>query len=635
MIDPIVAPRLIASLALALLAGILLVGWLRGSAIGGSKLPAGLGFLAAMALVGQVALAAFGANPAAGFLAWQPIAGFVTNTWGGQILLARLVLAVALALLLLLSRSQMFWPISALLAANIVLLPLSGHANSAEPKLLSFFVHGLHSLSVMVWAGAVMVLGWRALRSQVEESDRTLIAAFSLIALGLVATGIATGIAAAWFQVGSFAALFGTGYGRLLLVKSVLVLGVALACANWLRRRYLPSPQTSSPKLALGIEAAMCAAMLAIAAWLSQTIPGRHADVVWPLPFRIDWQMTGLVEEAAMLATHQLIIAGVLALVMIAAMLFGRKLLASTTGLAALLFGSFGVADLFVPAYPTTYAFPDSSYSVHRLMNAEAVFAENCSACHGTAGRGDGPGLERYFDREAVDLTAEHTGEHTSGDMYWWITHGKPDTIMPGVGEFTSEQDRWDLVNYVRLLTTSAQSVEVRKVVEPGRPLLPSIDFGFSSRAGAYRTLRDLEEAQPALVVVALEPGALDRLDAFGSASADIERAGLAVIVVCGSQILDCRESEDFGPNITVAKADADDIARSWSYYRRTPANPDPDNEAPQVAHIEFLVDRFGYVRAKWRMDEDAPAPVESILADVAALKSEGRILPPPEEHLH
>jgi putative copper resistance protein D len=55
-----------------------------------------------------------------------------------------------------------------------------------------------------------------------------------------------------------------------------------------------------------------------------------------------------------------------------------------------------------------------------------------------------------------ADLTAPHTSDHTSGDLFWWITHGLG-LAMPAFGDRLSPAERWDLVNFVRSLTADGQ----------------------------------------------------------------------------------------------------------------------------------------------------------------------------------
>ena len=59
------------------------------------------------------------------------------------------------------------------------------------------------------------------------------------------------------------------------------------------------------------------------------------------------------------------------------------------------------------------------------------------------------------------------------------------------------------------------------------------------------------------------------------------------------------------GPCEAILVGDAHgEIAKAWSHYRRSFAAPDLLNEDTVVPRMEFLIDRFGFVRARWRSDE-------------------------------
>ena len=85
------------------------------------------------------------------------------------------------------------------------------------------------------------------------------------------------------------------------------------------------------------------------------------------------------------------------------------------------------------------------------LARGEALFADNCVACHGPLGQGDGVQL---VNENAVraNLTAEHLFDHSEGELHWWITNGIGGTLMPGFDQTLSDEDIWHLVNYVYYL---------------------------------------------------------------------------------------------------------------------------------------------------------------------------------------
>ena len=51
---------------------------------------------------------------------------------------------------------------------------------------------------------------------------------------------------------------------------------------------------------------------------------------------------------------------------------------------------------------------------------------------------------------------------------------------------------------------------------------------------------------------------------------------------------------------------------------------------------MEILVDRFGYVRGRWRPDEGEGWDNLALLeAQLAALAREPQVKPPPDDHVH
>ncbi|MEO7648799.1 MAG: CopD family protein, partial [Gemmatimonadaceae bacterium] len=90
-------------------------------------------------------------------------------------------------------------------------------------------------------------------------------------ALGFGGLAAATGVFMAWTHVGSIAALTGTDYGRVLLLKVGLLSVTALTGAyNWLRVRPALGDQTGALRLrrTAGIEIGIAALVVAVTAVL-------------------------------------------------------------------------------------------------------------------------------------------------------------------------------------------------------------------------------------------------------------------------------------------------------------------------------------------------------------------------------
>ncbi|MFZ1395342.1 MAG: CopD family protein [Candidatus Promineifilaceae bacterium] len=103
----------------------------------------------------------------------------------------------------------------------------------------------------------------------------------------------------------------------------------------------------------------------------------------------------------------------------------------------------------YTPAkFATNPILPDAE----SIAIGQALFTENCIACHGPEGRGDGP-TALSLNPPPADFAAGHTAIHTDGDLYYWILQGIEETAMPAFSEQITEEQAWHLVNYVRRLS--------------------------------------------------------------------------------------------------------------------------------------------------------------------------------------
>ena len=84
------------------------------------------------------------------------------------------------------------------------------------------------------------------------------------------------------------------------------------------------------------------------------------------------------------------------------------------------------------------------------------LFVANCVPCHGLTGKGDGP-VGLTLNPRPADLTLHAVpGVHTDGQLYTWISNGFAGSVMPAFKSVLSDNDRWNLVNYVRTLAQYA-----------------------------------------------------------------------------------------------------------------------------------------------------------------------------------
>jgi copper transport protein len=89
------------------------------------------------------------------------------------------------------------------------------------------------------------------------------------------------------------------------------------------------------------------------------------------------------------------------------------------------------------------------------VVRGKELFAQNCTVCHGAAGRGDGPGAAS-LPRPPADLTTGHAIPHSDEDYVYWIENGIEGTGMPPFDGTLDEPAVRDVVAYVRSLQRTA-----------------------------------------------------------------------------------------------------------------------------------------------------------------------------------
>ena len=215
-----------------------------------------------------------------------PTADFVTNVvrtpWGiGFVLhaLAVVVLLVAFAR----TRSAL-WRVAAL--ATVVLgvgTALSGHAaGSGRWTTVAVVSDSVHILAAGGWLGALVLILVAGLPATARmeplgrgQAVRGMVHAFSPMALAFGGTLALTGIIAAVLHLGTWSALTGSDYGRILLIKiGALALVLAAAVYNWRRLRpALDADRVGTFRRTAGAELLLAFVVLVVTAWLVATPP--------------------------------------------------------------------------------------------------------------------------------------------------------------------------------------------------------------------------------------------------------------------------------------------------------------------------------------------------------------------------
>jgi mono/diheme cytochrome c family protein len=90
--------------------------------------------------------------------------------------------------------------------------------------------------------------------------------------------------------------------------------------------------------------------------------------------------------------------------------------------------------------------------SAESKAHGEKLYVTYCSKCHGMTGNGAGPSAHG-FSTNPRQLWAWHNADESADPyLFWFITNGRTD--MPPWGVILTENERWDLVNYIKTLAS-------------------------------------------------------------------------------------------------------------------------------------------------------------------------------------
>lgn len=533
-----------------------------------------------------------------------PVVGVVlTQTRFGEDWLLRAALVVVLAGCLAvqgLTRKHAAGWIGLLAAsAFIASLAWAGHGAAAEDvpfDAIHLPADILHLLAAGAWLGGLLPLVLLLSQAHGDGSPEAVTVAqattlrFSKLGLSSVGTLLATGLVNTWFLAGSVPALLGTLYGQLLLVK-VALFGVMIAVASPNQLRLLPrlADVANDATLRLravrqlgynaSIEASLGVFVLAVVGIIGVLPPGLHTEPRWPLPFRLD---LGEIAAGGQTVLAIVAVAFVLCLAL-AALAAGRRryrgmAVASITCIVLLGIGSVRLRPGIVAAYPTSFYASTQPYAASSIARGAPLYAENCTACHGAGGRGDGPDAGKLPIRPA-DLTEPHLFAHKVGEIYWWVSYGRDNGVMPGFADKLKPDQRWDLINFLLARAAGVLTGEVGpQISTTAAPPLP--DFAFE-RNGAQNTLSQTLKNGPVLLVLFAAPAPRARLEQLAKLEPQLASAGLHVVSVA----LD-RSTAKAPLTVEVS----DDVRAALGLFR----------SRTDGGETELMLDRGANVRARW-----------------------------------
>jgi putative copper resistance protein D len=530
-----------------------------------------------------------------------------------------------------------------LAALALILLGSSSHVAASSESPWPQAIDMTHLLGAGVWVGglpplALLLYGASQNADAPDPFAVRTMRRFSSVALITVLVLAGSGAASAWLLIGGVAGLVGTTHGCLLLSKiAFLVLALLLAAQSRAMLPALSSPSAAKSSAAarrmalfIAIEAGLVLVVLGLATAMTLTTPALHDDPLWPWPVRIS--LDALPEYPVMQRLVQLPIASVLAVsgltILAVAFLLRRRPIPLFATLFALIAigAAIGLQPLMVQAYPTSFVRSPLSYTAGSIAEGMAVYQAHCASCHGT------PTRDRAAPGgwgSAVDLLASDTARRSAGDLFWLITHGRPDRGMPEFGSQLQEAQRWHLINFLRALALSgfyaSETSRIGAVVQPNNAWLAAPDVTISVGPLTPTTLRELRGRRMVLLVLYDLPGSRARTTELAKRYGTLSVLGVEVVAAAPRSSPDAIADLGQSPSVLfpVITDGNEDIAAAYRLF------------APAAAHAEFLIDRQGYVRAIWRSDQTGIPDADAVQAQVEKLNEEKSPPPLPDDHIH
>lgn len=554
-------------------------------------------------------------------------------------LTASIVAALLVAALLRNNNSDRFWLVLLSLSGMFIQMSgvFSGHFSGIENNGSWLFIHSFHVLAVSLWVGS-LPLWWILVRSAFSNEKLNgdvigVVEKFSRIVFICVSVIVVSG----WMMTNEFidneGEMIGTPWGRWLMFKLSLIL-MALVLGNGVRKnlylwRLAPRFAVSKAINSVGLEFLVLLLVIICACLMSSAVPAVHDSANWPFPFRVSIDAMWADEEM-----RKFILAGTL-LGFVASCLFlvSHRNNAFVINFGLLFFALIGwgtaVWAMTVESYPDTFKRSIVSYSALSIANGSNLFKENCVSCHGRGGLGDGAaGLK--LSVPPADLSAPHSSLHTAGDMYWWIGNGIPKSGMISFGSKLSDIERWDLVNFLRAFSQGFQGRIITSSVVKEGAWLGAPDFYLAEKVESVRQLKDFRGKNCVLLVMAETYGqARKRLSLlrnwFGNNS------NVSLVFVSKDGVIDLHE-DVFLPQSPM------DVFDAYSLLTRTFSQR---GDSQKVEHtrpsVEFLIDRHGYIRARWVADEESEGwnNIGFLQKQINVLRFEKNVPPPPDDHIH
>ncbi|MGH2650064.1 MAG: CopD family protein, partial [Actinomycetota bacterium] len=219
---------------------------------------------------------------------------------------------------------------------------------------------------------------------------------------------------------------------------------------------------------------------------------------------------------------------------------------------------------------------------------------------------------------------------------FWWLTRGIAGSGMPGFADRLSVEDRWDLINLLRTLAAAEQARQLGPIVSPAASIVAP-DFAFTTGLDDDRSLRDSRGRNVVVLVLFRLPDSVERLSQLAAAYPTLRRLGAEIVAIpvgIGGDVYRAIGAQPaMFPIVVNGAAEA---AQTYALFHRDLTPAGARHDPGSLGHLELLVDRQGYLRARFLLEDGGGwTDAARLAAEVEQLGRETPRGPAPDEHVH
>ncbi|MDH3771078.1 MAG: cytochrome c [Nitrospirota bacterium] len=112
---------------------------------------------------------------------------------------------------------------------------------------------------------------------------------------------------------------------------------------------------------------------------------------------------------------------------------------------------SYRIGILFFLLFSTSPFLVFSQGPLGNPKEGKILYEKHCALCHGTNGNGDGPDTQ-YLKVSPANFHSLESRSKTDWDLMTIITFGAAFSPMHGWADRLTEEERWDVLRYIRIL---------------------------------------------------------------------------------------------------------------------------------------------------------------------------------------